>query len=520
MTLCLAEDEDDDDYSQEDVKFLPAIDRLLAECVPAEKATDYFRDKEVGQRVQKLYQAYREMLIAGNRLDFSSILLVAHELLVNRPAVAKQIRTIYPHICVDEFQDTNLAQYRILRALVGDNPQNLFVVADDDQIIYQWNGASPERLKALQSDFRMKVLQLPANYRCPPEVIECANRLIHHNLDRSPGKQAIVAVRSSSGKKDIVRLVDFDDEQSEANWIADDILDRHAKETQECVILARTKRLLEIIARSLNDHGLTALLTVRKSEFDARGPIGWLHATLRLANARTDREQLRRMCKSFYELEGISLELRDLVALGEAYGGDYLKAFCQGVLSRQEVEKETRVFIQAMERTLGEKLDFTRFIKDAFVWFDAKEKVLANQAAEGFTDYHEEREAWEQIQTDVMKKFGADEVTLNVFLQELDLVEKSPPIPSNAIRCLTIHSAKGLEWEHVYIAGLAEDQLPSFQSIKKGDQSKEMQEERRNCFVAITRAQSSLTLTRANSYSGWRKVPSRFLREMELLPAA
>ncbi len=510
----------DDDFSQEDLKYLPAIDRLLAECVSVQKAVDYFRDTDVGRRVQKLYHAYREVLIGGNRLDFSSLLLVAHELLVSRPAVANQIRTIYPHICVDEFQDTNLAQYRILRAIVGGNPQNLFVVADDDQIIYQWNGASPERLKALQSDFQMRIIQLPANYRCPPEVIECANRLIRHNLDRSPGKQAIVAVRSASGKKDIVRVFQFDDEETEANWIASDIQKHHANEPQKCVILARTKRLLEIIARSLNGHGLTASLAVRKSEFDSRGPIGWLHSTLRLANSRTDREQLRRMCKSFYELEGISLEVRDLVALGEAYGGDYLKAFCQAALSRQEIEHDTRGFIQGLERTLGEKLDFVRFIKDAFVWFDTKEKALANQAVEGFTDYPEERAAWEQIQTDVIKKFGSEEVTLTVFLQELDLVEKSPAIAANAIRCLTIHSAKGLEWEHVYIAGLAEDQLPSFQSIKKGDQSREMQEERRNCFVAITRAQSSLTLTRAATYSGWSKKPSRFLREMELLTAA
>ncbi len=92
-----------------------------------------------------------------------------------------------------------------------------------------------------------------------------------------------------------------------------------------------------------------------------------------------------------------------------------------------------------MERALGEKLDFTRFIKDAFVWFDTKEREIANQANEGFTDYHEERNAWEQIQNDVMTKFGFEEVTLNIFLQELDLVEKTPPIPTNAIRCLTIH---------------------------------------------------------------------------------
>lgn len=505
------------DFASEDLKLLPAIDRLLAECVPVEKAAQFFRDEEVGARVQQLYAEYRKTLIAGNRLDFASLLLEAHGLLVSRPAVAKQIRTIYPHICVDEFQDTNLAQYRILRALVGDNPQNLFVVADDDQIIYQWNGASPERLRKLQTDFDMTVLQLPANYRCPPEVIACANKLIEHNLSRSPGKEPIHAVQSSSGLPDIVRVYQFDDEESEAEWVAADIAERHPEKTGTCVVLARGKRLLEVAAKSLIEHGLKASLAVRKSEFDSRGPVAWLHASLRLANARTDREQLRRMCKGFFELEGVSLDLRDLTALGQAYGGDYLKAFVQGALGREELEPDTRVFLQTMEKTLGEKLDFNQFTKQAFQWFDFKEKVLAGQENEGFTDYREERKAWEQIQNEVIKKFGSEEVTLNVFLQELDLVEKSPLIPPDAVRCLTIHSAKGLEWDHVYIVGLAEDQLPSFQSIKKGETSREMQEERRNCFVAITRARTSLTLTFALQYFGWSKAPSRFLSEMGVL---
>jgi len=506
-----------EDYSSEDIKFLPAIDRLLAECVPVEKAAQFFRDSEVGERVQELYGEYRKALIAGNRLDFASLLLEAYALLASHPAVVKQIQTIYPHICVDEFQDTNLAQYRILRALVGENPKNLFVVADDDQIIYQWNGASPERLKALQNDFQMTVVQLPANYRCPPEVIACANKLIAHNLDRTPGKQLIHAVQSSSGLDDVVRIQHFDDEESEADWVASDISERHLSNTGACVVLARGKKLLEVVANRLTEHGLVASLVVRKSEFDSRGPIGWLHATLRLANARSDREQLRRMCKGFFELEGLSLDVRDLTALGQAYGGDFLKAFVQGALGREGLEPETRTFLQKMEKALGEKLDFIAFIKQAFQWFEVKEKVLAGQASEGFTDYKEERQVWEQIQQDVMKKFGSEEVTLNLFLQELDLVEKSPPIPADAVRCLTIHSAKGLEWDHVYIVGLADDQLPSFQSIKKGDASREMQEERRNCFVAITRARKSLTLTFASQYFGWGKRPSRFLYEMEVL---
>jgi DNA helicase-2/ATP-dependent DNA helicase PcrA len=307
----------------------------------------------------------------------------------------------------------------------------------------------------------------------------------------------------------------FGDEDQEAAWVGQDIREHHGDAPATCVVLARGKRLLGVMAAALTENGLKASLAVRKSEFDPRGPVAWLHASLRLANARTDREQLRRLCKGFYEIEGVALDTRDVMALGEAYGGDYLRAFLHSARTR-ELEPETTVFLSSMEKLLSEKLDFQQYARLAFKWFDQKEQAFAGQANEGFTDYHNERNAWEQIQNDALAKYGSDDLTLNVFLQELDLVEKSAPIPPDAVRCLTIHSAKGLEWDHVYIVGLAEDQLPSFQSIKKGHNSREMQEERRNCFVAITRAQASLTLTFSDSYFGWCKAPSRFLFEMGL----
>jgi DNA helicase-2/ATP-dependent DNA helicase PcrA len=104
-----------------------------------------------------------------------------------------------------------------------------------------------------------------------------------------------------------------------------------------------------------------------------------------------------------------------------------------------------------------------------------------------------------------------------LLLQELDLNSKTPEPPKNAIRCYTIHAAKGLEFKHVYLIGLVEEQLPSWEAVKKGDNSPEIQEERRHCFVAITRAEISLTLSYADKYFGWTKKPSRFLQEMGLL---
>jgi DNA helicase-2/ATP-dependent DNA helicase PcrA len=132
-------------------------------------------------------------------------------------------------------------------------------------------------------------------------------------------------------------------------------------------------------------------------------------------------------------------------------------------------------------------------------------------------EFLEESDTWHELVSEVVSEFGRDQVTLNVLLQGLDLRAKTPSPQKGAIPCYTIHGAKGAEFHHVYLVGLVEDQLPSYWAVKKGPDSHEIQEERRNCFVAITRAENSLTLTYSQEVFGWGKAPSRFLTEMELV---
>ena len=114
---------------------------------------------------------------------------------------------------------------------------------------------------------------------------------------------------------------------------------------------------------------------------------------------------------------------------------------------------------------------------------------------------------------DVVHEYGGN-VTLNVYLQRMDLASKAPVPKPGAVRCMTVHGAKGLEFRHVYLIGMAQEVFPSFQALRKGACSRELEEERRNCFVAITRAERTLTLTRAERYYGYAKTPSQFLAEM------
>ncbi len=161
-------------------QILPAITRLLEQCISEDQAEILLQRANVENAVPlaRVYAAYREAMRQTNSLDFPSLIAESLYLLTQYPFLVEHIRKVYKHILVDEFQDTNHSQYQILSLIAHPDPTTLFVVADDDQIIYQWNGASPERIQALRDDFSVSEMQLPENYRCPPLVIKLANDLI------------------------------------------------------------------------------------------------------------------------------------------------------------------------------------------------------------------------------------------------------------------------------------------------------------------------------------------------------
>ena len=499
-----------------DVRLLPLIDNLLTKLVPEDGIRSHIRDPDLASKIDLLYRLYRRQLRAANQLDFSTLLCFAYELLEERPAVAKQLRSTYRHILVDEFQDTNHAQFEFLRRLIGNDASNLFIVADDDQIIYAWNGADPKRLADLRRLWDMEVIQLPTNYRCPPPVIELANALIVHNLERSPDKQPLVAGLQGDFE-DSLSVHAFDSAQAERRWVARDIASLSPSKRGDCVVLARTRRLLEEAQAALEAEGVEAVLVVRKSDFTS-APFRWLIAMLRLAAGRGDRDNLRTVSKLFFQLEGIDVTVEDVIASAAARGGDYLLSFIEETLARDALDPKTRSLLTQTRATLAERLDFVSFVDEALEWF-ATVAESPSAAASAFDDYGVDTEIWTEIYRQARARLG-DTISLAGLLQELDLTPKSLPIPPGAVRCFTIHNAKGMEFPRVYLMGLAEEIMPSYQAIKKGGNSREMQEERRNCFVGITRTRERLTMTYAREYFGWPKTRSRFLTEMGIAPVA
>jgi len=492
--------------SVDDVKYLVLIDRLKSRLVAPEGAEAALSRIEDPKKAAIVYRLYEDELRRLNALDFNSLIFEAYRLLTGFPAIAARYRRSYPHWLIDEFQDTNSAQYRLVRALAGKDFQSIFAVADDDQIIYQWNGASYQQIQSYLSDFSARVLQLPTNYRCPPAIVEAANHLVVYNAQRTTAKKPLIA-----GKTDMkypapehIKLLVFDSEDDEAAGIADEIAQQGPGTRAETAVLGRTRALLDRMHRALQERGIPAVIAQRRDDF-LSAEFRWLVAAIRQITRPLDQRNFAALTEAYNRLAETNISVEQTVAAAQATGRSYLATWLDA--ARQTANSTLMELIAPAVADAGA----VRTAMDRIV------EELAKSAAgpDGDTDLAEDMAAWRELSRDIAGHIGKN-APLDQFLQELQLRSKEPSPGSDTVTLMTIHGAKGREFDFVYVIGLAEDVMPSFQSKQKGDKSPEMEEERRNCFVAITRTKECLILSRAQTYRGWQKQPSRFLVEMAL----
>lgn len=491
---------------------LGMIHRLKANLIFPDQAQRALRNPELGERVAAAYVAYEEALRRHGALDFDSLIFRTYQLFRDFPVFAQRIQSVYPYVCIDEFQDTNLCQYRLIQEMISPEQKNIFAVADDDQIIYQWNGASHERIKQFDSDFAPQVLQLPVNYRCPAEVVDLANRLIRHNFLRTTNKIPAVA-HSRYQTNQVVRIRGgYRDEEEEAQAITGDVQEELTT-GDSVAVLARNRRLLDTVQKALADRGIPNALLQRKDEFRST-PLVWLHSLYRLAMNSKSEQYLEAVCGSFKELTGIEIIPADIILEAEGQSLGFLILWLQAA-RQADADNNSRQILDQVGQCLVTGRDFQRLSREAMSWFE-KLDTTKTDGGERFALFAEERVVWEALLQEIVSLLG-NEISLEAFLQELQMRSKEPMPSPGTVILMTIHGAKGKEFDHVNVAGVVEDELPSFQSKRLGDNSPEMEEERRNCFVAITRARRTLTISFAKQYRGWPKAPSRFLYEMGVL---
>ena len=482
---------------------------------------DHFEDDYTKTMLQ-VYAAYEEACTRGGMIDFGEILLRAHELWLNNSQILEHYRKRFRHILVDEFQDTNSIQYAWLRILAGDSNQ-LMVVGDDDQSIYGWRGAKIENIQQFNVDFPdAEVVRLEQNYRSTSTILKAANELIAHNQGRL-GKN--LWTEGSDGEP--ISLYEAFNEQDEARFIVDRLQDwfNNGNRRRDAAILYRSNAQ----SRELEDALLRMGMPYRiygGQRFYERLEVKNALAYLRLLVNRNDDTSVERVIniptrgvggrtmdtiRSLARQENCSLWQACVKCINEGLlssrAANAVLAFLELIDSMQEACNELELhakaehiitrsgLIQHHEKEGGEK---------ALTRKENLEELI--NAASNFDD------------ADLDDAFDLKSTTfLAAFLDQasLDAGDAQADESDDAVQLMTLHSAKGLEFPLVFLAGLEEGLFPHRMSM---DNINGLEEERRLCYVGITRAMNKLYLSHAESRRLHGDVnlcrPSRFIKEI------
>ncbi len=471
--------------------------------------------EEVNLRV---YRRYQELLRLNNALDFDDLLNEVVNLFAANPAIRDLYSRRFREILVDEFQDTNTAQYQILRHL-GVAGNSLFVVGDEDQSIYRWRGADYRNVQSFERDYPdCRKILLEQNYRSTQTVLDAARAVIDHNINRTPKR-----LYSDNGKGETITMYDATDDKTEAEYVAETIRKNiNAKQWtgSQVAVMYRTNAQSRLLEESFLKSNLPYRL-VGAQRFYGRREVKDIIAYLRLVYNPSDEVSLARVInvptrgigdKTVEALQKLAREqeitaggvLIDLGKRGQdspyhaaftARVANGLADFGAHLVSWREANQKGIPLTQLVQRIL----DDIRY-----------EEYIDDRTEEG-------HQRWENVLELMKIALEFDDRGLDEFLERLALVSDQDTLAEDveAPTLLTLHAAKGLEFPVVFITGMDDGVLPHSRSLEDPE---EMAEERRLLYVGITRAKDRLYLTRADRRSGYggydNTAPSRFLRDI------
>ena len=472
------------------------------------------------------YRRYQDALKAAGAVDFDDLLLLTEELFSAHPDVCQAEAGLFDHLLVDEYQDTNPSQYRIVKALAGEH-RNLCVVGDDDQSIYGWRGAEVEHILHFHHDWPgAKIIRLEDNYRTCEAILEFANRLIAFNRQRH---EKVLRASRPAGLRPII--LQCKDEIEEAVKVVSDIkqrLENPGIQPRDIAILCRTNEQPRPFEIELRREKLPYVLIGGQSFYDRR-EVKDILAYLRVLDNPRDEPSLLRIINTPPRGIGqatVTTLLGQAVEQGRPLWDVLGEVRVEGKITPVAADSVTKF------RTLVES--FANRIAAESLTAVATHLVAHIHYHDDLTRQYPEpdelQSRWNAVQ-ELINSLGAFEKrskkpTLRAFLDEVALGErdetgdKESKLNRNSIALMTLHSAKGLEFPHVYLVGLEEGLLPHQRSVdaeKHGD-AKAIDEERRLCYVGVTRAKDRLTMTLALARMRWGKPrptePSRFLYEL------
>ena len=506
---------------------LSAISSAKDECITPEE----YRIRHEGDYVKELYASayieYQKRLKSNNALDFDDLINKTIELLQTDAEVLRYYQNRFRYILVDEYQDTNTAQFLLISLLAdgteedGSKRHNLCVVGDDDQSIYKFRGANISNILNFEKLYPdAKVIKLEQNYRSTQTILDAANHVIRHNVNRKDK-----ALWSNRPKGEPLSYTQFETEYDEAEGITDTIramVENQGHNYRDFAILYRTNAQSRVFEEKLVTKSIPYKI-VGAVNFYQRKEIKDILAYLRTIDNGSDDISVRRIIN--VPRRGIGLTTIDKInAYAQAHSISFYDALADhdyiDGLSRSSAKLTSFLSIiellrqkQAAKRCtltelLEELLEMTAYVHT----LEAEDSEEANGRIENIEEFKSKIAAYEE---------STEEPTLSGFLEDVALVADIDNVEANdnMVLLMTLHSAKGLEFPTVFISGMEDGIFPGYMSIMdEEDGGDEMEEERRLCYVGITRAMDHLYLSAARSRHKNGEMqfnrPSRFLEEI------
>ena len=460
--------------------------------------------------VAKVYQTYQKRLKENNALDFDDIIFLTVKLLQEHEDVRAYYQRKFRYVLVDEYQDTNHMQY-LLTSLLGGGHKNICVVGDDDQSIYRFRGATIENILDFEKQYHgCRTIRLEQNYRSTQSILNAANAVIAHNIGRK-GKRLWTA----NGAGGPVTVYEANDEGAEANYIAGQIM--RGKKFGDHAILYRTNAQSNALEYAMKRNGIPYRIIGGTRFFD-RAEIKDMVSYLAVINNRADDLRLKRIINN--PPRGLGAKTIDTVERLAQAGSLPIYSVVSDSYSYAPLEKaaaklmQFTVMIEELAQLLEQGMSLPEFYDEVMKRTGYASMLELKPTEENKTRLENIRELRSSINAYVE---NAETPTLAGFLEEISLYTDLEEYNDgdDAVVMMTMHSAKGLEFPHVFLVGFEDGLFPGMRAIGDGE---EMEEERRLCYVAITRAKETLTISYARQRMLYGRtnaaLPSRFLKEI------
>jgi DNA helicase II / ATP-dependent DNA helicase PcrA len=489
------------------VQISNAKNGLVTPAMYAERISSFY-----DQTIAEVYDLYQRKLAASNAVDFDDMLMLTVQILERFPEARKKWQNAFRYVLVDEYQDTNHAQYRLLQ-LLAEKHQNLCAVGDPDQSIYAFRGADIRNILEFERDFpATRTIALEQNYRSTNAILGAANAVIDHNSERKPKR-----LWSELGEGDPVRVIEVEDEGAEARYVAAQIagLVEEGYNGSEIAVFYRMNAQSRVLEQTLRLHGI-GYQVIGGPRFYERAEVKDATAYLQVLDNTDDAVSLMRIANR--PKRGIGdTTISKLVAYADAHGISLFDALARPTeagLGTAAVKAVTglRNVLDSL-RSAAQELEVPELLQEVLERsgtleaFEAERTIEARGRIENLEAFVDGARQYTQ---------EAEEPTLSGFLQEISLYSDQDALSGDGsnVTLMTIHNAKGLEFRAVFVVGVEEEIFPSARSIEEQG----VEEERRLFYVGLTRAQERLTLTHASSRLLWGRttahLPSRFLDEL------